>query len=1376
MALSSNCDPTKTNCRQSGSGPSCTSSGDGSAVTGWFSQTSSQCVNQINKTVTEKMQQGYLECFKTHILKAATAEKPTTKPVTVTETTNISCTVFTMDREECYDKMKKYYSQDPNIAQQQADWFMWAWPQMHTPTCGWTLLSDDPEAGGIFSGTTSPYYMHYVFNSKWMPICNLWQTGAGDYTFDVEVCWRTTPAQLFEDYIRCRQGVVSNVFDMADYTRCFCSEYECEFDREEPDTPSGGGGGGAPTGGDNGPSYSSIDTTLSSFDAPIEIVKGKQYVNGNIIWLGEVSEVETRQIVTTYDETLEQYTSEVQDVVNNYIDIGVGLCAPIEDIARIWINTTLVYDATNGIDLNKLNQQTLTVEFYNGDEAQVSAEIGGVAYRGLATVYLRNLNLTFLDQTQPEFRFEVYSKATSSSLTALAVDQSAVTDESLFIVNRMSNRFIVKTGSAVRLIDYTALTTDRDITLEDGNLNSVVVAPNGLIVAHNGSNVASYNTFDGDKLDEVTHPAFQSNNALIYNQPFLIGADFYTAPVLVASASDGTVTFSKVNPVSGDIDAEPLYLYEALLPGHVTKWLYMDSFKTSPLGVEYLSKNVVGISTTNSGGVAFTFTEFPLVYSQGTIEDDYFTYTIPASAFGGSSATLLGSLIDPQDDTLILFCSHTGGTAFNILKWDFQTGTALWNTTVPSLPNFALQEFTDVSGYQYVKYVAANNLVYQLDKTTGTVIETDYVLNTNISTTYQAQWYDSITDALIYMDVNGDLVRYYGRTVTPEAVYLDELVRDIFDRTESLRPNQYNVSSLSGILLDGWRSGNSVTAQAMLAELAEVFSVYSYEDEQISMLFKGTTTVHNVDHTGVLNTYANLYSAAGFNTTRGAMTFDDKDSDGLPWSQQYRLPFDNATEFSEYAITTNVLLDADYAAKWLELKLVSIQENDARIESLLLPPQHFAITPSDTVILSGDNHRYRVISATLGANLSIDLRLIVDDETKYTELAEIGGFEDTSYDPVFVNTFATNPHPFVVENSHFMPVEGTTGSVGIHLGIVDWFDIHTTGDEAVINLSDNPFYNVLGASRTITRTVAYGKLVTAPGPVTFDVQVDESLVIEFMTEEMAQRFSSLTTENLLLNALTNTLMVGREIIRFLDVSRTGKTVTFTGLIRALFGTDGALAEHTVGELCYYYQTDALIEYTVIGTEEATNWGVFNSDAGQSQYGVALEYFGCQALTPTDVFRIDWTVVNTDLASTLYPTAEHVMIGWRNRTRYTDSFTDRIPGDTTSAAALAPVEVYFLNAPYDETTFNSERNGTGLTYIIRRDTISAVHQPENELTEAAMYGAVFSPLQQELVSWNWAEDDLWVVLIAQPGLNLEESEPVVAYFPVTTDYSEGEAGL
>jgi hypothetical protein len=908
-----------------------------------------------------------------------------------------------------------------------------------------------------------------------------------------------------------------------------------------------------------------ITVPHSDFNIPIPKIFGTISVSGNICWLGDarITTNTTRLTAGT------QVTITVEEIAT--CDLMIGVCeGDIENISRIWLNDIMVYNNTTG-DLSPsitVNNQELydigfTVDIWKGSAAQrinpTMAAIDGFgrtpAYRDLCYLLINNYPMTFSNARLPAITVEVMDGVDT---TVRVYDITAITgasDPNVFSVDSVALRAATDGGNWVDL-----LTMDSDIVTEIDGATSLQITDQGdFLITPDALNI---------KVVSARIREEQATLALATDGGFLNTTSFDGVTKIVLARND------EVKVVEWNVDALTLELvdtYPTLTP---------DSF----VGVFAANLSYGDDTETDYKFIAVAQETNQLRFVVGNFEDAPTSYVVPVAG------TYLDAMIYKTNGSLIVWTDEGGDIVVRQLRFIDGTTETLWTSSTPAYEtNPNVNRF--FSGFRRYDYIA-DGAIYSMNLDTGEVTSLGSLLNAPDPSTPLAQFYDGQRGNIVYTTVDGEVCKLFPDVRSDVGANLQEVLEHLDDSVKA--PTLFNVS-FGGFLLLGQNSAlealeelktffNLITinngSEIKVTSISASVNVPVEEDVETRGLFTQRGQVPE-DLTGIAFTYYAGEDGENTQVIRRDVLAGFDDYVANIEDETYILP-----------INTTPLI-ARRAAERQLLRRLQRQET----MNLFVAPALLALEPGDYIF-----------NDVLVGTITLDTQYIgetegnVDDPDIYTVEPGLDGIpvqegEDQS---VYDDKSPLRVYPIVL---NLPPSQNDLLSEVVYVGLVnpdagaftpaDIFVRGVEGDE----ISAAPF---IGVGRP-TQEMMIGRLVTPANYTLTPYTTDETstLVIEFY-KPVAGRVQNRTRDELRVNEQVNLLFVGEELIQYenAEIDMDGKTVTFTGLTRAMFGTLQFTNTHVAGELCAIFDTDSIIMASL--GNSTTSLAVIASNGGLSR--------------------------------------------------------------------------------------------------------------------------------------------------------------------------------
>lgn len=1137
--------------------------------------------------------------------------------------------------------------------------------------------------------------------------------------------------------------------------RCFLSSYyycltvKCTCPNLHCNGYVGGndsGVGNQPTNNPNTPGTSdpsddptktrTVNITLSAYDVPIELVYGKHYMFGNILWVAAGDGTPTPSIVVTYNPDGSTFNAESTLRTTSKLNLFVGTNAgEIDSISRVWVEDSVVYDVSATSTRSVRDGAQLSI--LRGSESQkvlrdavVNEGFGRVpAYRGIAGVYFKGLNIASYESF-PSMRFEIMESVKEDPAYQATSPQPDEAADKVFHVDRVGRRVSFGTDDGVRTYHYDTLVEVADITVSDPILMTTLPT------------VLSY---DGDALTmfeyktDMTIATFNEMGVnAFFPYRFVNNKNEGRSTLLYQDGSD--VNILRVEDIAGTFGV--MHTLSGILTGTLAGVSdYRDASQTTSVGIPIVTNYMavlaqdgplVRVELVGLNSTATTFT--PLEATSFDFEpfDD------------GLDVTVEGVYNCDIDDSLIIFVSSPTYKA--AVKW--KDGTVLWNTPLSFMPmtgGRANQIAARTPSYSEYIFIDDASVVHTLDLDTGDIT----LRETACPAVGDAnrQFYDSGLGAIVYVSDTGALTKTYVNRIDNAKPSIGAIIKDVAKRA-GVSPYLINSNSISEFVTTGYRSGENLQASSIIQPLLRAYSITNYSADRLEFVARAYDGGAVIQKDDVLER---------FNVTRRMEAYDNKAAEvayyseellGEAVTQSFTLPDDVNNGATVETFKVNVLETNAYMSNLAELLVFNNQESD-EVGITKLPPKYLAITAGD--IFTFGPSKWRVSEDTIGADFSIDVETLLDDPTKYVEFVNRAGLTIDAY----TDDIVSRPDPFIFAGPSMYPDFSRTSTIYISAA-------NTLGElqapTDVSSTSDEYIDSVGSFGQTFSRELAWGRLITPPPKSLkkFGSHPEQSFVVKMSSPEHAARLTSLDviaygivyrnspiTYPLTFTNDRNLLLVGNEFIQVsqFSIAPDGVTVTCSGLLRYRRGTDAFVDNHVAGERVIVYSSDSLLSVDYTDSNEPYEnhnfKGVVLGDLGEAKDNTRhrdvsaepLFYRNAGAYSPT---RFD--------------DSGNIYIQYDSRTNI-KYLSDDFVGQ--EGAVNANCQIYLLRADYDEDLFNMYKDMFfDTSYIIGRYVARQMDDvPDN--SRGTGFGEVFYTYMQSYVGWTPAEPLVAVFTIEHP---------------------------
>lgn len=1067
-------------------------------------------------------------------------------------------------------------------------------------------------------------------------------------------------------YSNCYAAAASGAVGTVNTEPCYCDQVECPLGKPDLGPIDDGADDDSVTLREVINALKDVDLTVSNslYDIPIEIVYGTTYMPGNVVWLSEPREFQSTTTTQTFDGTTLIRTTT--HTINTYIDLMLGMSAGIIDgVSRIWLDQVLIYDK---VSLNTPVSSGITARIFTGSPAQkvvgAIAEVEGFgrvpAYRDMSGIYFTNINLNLLTGF-PQFKVELVRSVTADPISIQGADY---TGYEIMKVDIPARRVFLSDDTEVVAVDYDTL--EEVVTSEAADAIAITVLPN--IITQDGSDLSTLDFTNLTVLDT------QTDNSAYHSVVRMLDQYNYVTDYLVMMDGATTSIVYQIDDVEG-------YLIERRTLTAPCKYAVFHSYIDDEIapGITEVNNSLFLLK---ESGTDLLINEF--IASSTNALQTLWT-AIPTTIALGASATIIGIYGSQFTQSLVIFMTD------RVLNWSPSEGV-LWETLFSEMPTGTIEVRN--THMLFVGFIGSDDVVYSVDVLTGEISAIDVVEFSPAADT--VQFYDNKTNTITYLDTDGILTRLFAARVSSVAESLEAVVLDLADRSEISR-GDINTTNLAATGVQGFRSGALLTAAAIIGQLEVAYQFRSFVDDRLVFLLNQTSSEVAVDANDLLEPLTfekNTIEALAKTVT---VNYISSYLDGEPWVQSFSLPDEVVVKPNEATYTFTITSDDQSMARLAEFLAVKGLEDSEANAQIRLPVKYLAATPTDTATVRGG---MRMVKVTIGADYSLQIDLSVDSTGKYLEQAAVAYTPGLGAAEADDEAPSASPFPLSI---HAVAPEQNVAYSTILTGLTD-----VVGEFDVTDALGYVAASTLTLAVTQDEPILWGRLVSIP-PATRTpfTTATGTFVVEFCRDIPVGFFTSITLDQLYLDHTLNRILVGREWIQYQNASvgMDNRTVTFSGaLFRARYGTDFAL-EHEVGDLVIPYHDDIVFR-NITGGGQSDNRQPFAGMGGQGvgnifkRLDLQCDPASLLSQGPCNPLRID---AGGDI---------NLVLGTRNSLW---AFSNTL--NESSPTRNDDVTAYFLNAPYDESLFNSlYANPDEGTYIIGASSgegVSGVITPESD---------------------------------------------------------------
>lgn len=993
------------------------------------------------------------------------------------------------------------------------------------------------------------------------------------------------------------------------YTFAKPPEEEEEEDDEEEETDS------PTTDGEEKDPLTKVErktTSVTSNTGPIARVFGRYVVGGNIIWLGKKESADVTRYVT--NPTGVAAFNQEQSRCEFFVGICVG---ELDTVLRVWIKDVLVLSYV--IDMNNptssaytdLNLSFLaddsnsTEEAYNkvvqikllkGSAAQKvsrdAAELEGFgrvpAYRNLAYLHVKNLDLRLFGGSFPDMRIDVTSMPTLPVINR--IETSEYTDlypRQLAVDPRLNTHIVQQTTGYLLCID-------RDTTEQRSTTFDYIYYPMpsmyGRIygIAEFGDAIVKDPYLEDYQTGGGTDLFLTERGPLIRSYKYYANKRPFEGFVYVAlDQSLGGTAFA---PNWGNEAVGFFYPYIGVtLPaGFETQALEIASWGGSTYAYQFGMNAANQLSIIRTQLVRNGVTQAPL--------DPVISSKLPTDIWGSETDLVIyNTIFDGSDTSFIFFASVAAESRDIIFKlrardlsvaWVTESPYPLsyWNESVPCTTTFAEPNYY---------FIATDETIVKLERATG-YLESQGDLGFHGFPQYQsrnAQFYCALTKSISYVstEIGHDpkIVRIFmDRLGNMDRPSIGSIIRSLL--TQANLPETYiDVSDVEDITVGGYIIQSKTSIREVIETFSEFYRLSLVDDGSRLTLkrqssFSSAITLDEEDdiQQQTLETRRVVPTSQIDSVTARIL---DIDNTGLIESiqtvtiaeqvDQTKVPREKRYDLTLYDTGENI-------RPYLEVALVASRA-DQDVFSAQLMPRKLAVTANDRVVLGGRDFRitsnyFSPYNAT-DANASLFFYDVVSEDTTLNGIVINSNARvaksSQAYPcrPVVLFTNALTEEDALraatVRQVAYSLIEAHTPDIAptrlqVYMHAHSGFRINNirfTDRGQDINVPNSPIYT----SAVHTKAAHVGILQQAPESRSaglFSCSKTDSMRITFLRDDSILLLKNFTTPSAVAQTMDNFIIVNNEYIQFANYEvdpsdPSGRTVTLTNLYRGLLGTD-----------------------------------------------------------------------------------------------------------------------------------------------------------------------------------------------------------------------------
>jgi hypothetical protein len=1065
-----------------------------------------------------------------------------------------------------------------------------------------------------------------------------------------------------------------------------------------------------------GPRLKDLSVSASTYGNPIPQAFGTMRVAANMIWANPIKEHKTTQ-KAGLGSFYKQFTYTV--------DMAMALCVgPVQSIRRIWANGKIIYDATGASP--SVNNGKYLYTFYPGDEEQlpdpiIQASVGASntpAYRGICYIVFSSFLLTDFGNQIPQISVELYAGPMQATpYTNLTNDGS------------------VELSGYGKDDPYTADFDRGVIYLYDANENGLITVDmtTGIKTGETFPMLVPEDYWDSGKLAAVWDVSSLGEILTTIGQQNLSRYarldPFSLAPVSTVSHSiPGTGYSSYVTLDPPFIPAANRVLYDtagelAILITYSGQIWYTDNLLTpsltSALGVYgdiYTPRRACAVDTAAWalfwGGSLFDDTNtltLSFITPVEFVDTSYLPFTLnnPDAGSGSIRMEPLAVVLDVSTDCVIMFFECLGTDNTYAAKYSRDSQTILWQVLLPH--GFADNDYQakrldtaeiawsvggllfimDTSDGSFVNLTPASpqlqsGVFFLIDVIVGAQFnpgENGYTLPSGTGS--GGQIYDGQTGNLICMGDIPRIVRvgYFANV----AVDLSYVLNSLMAQT-GLTPDQYDMSALAAIPVNGYGFAQMTDIKSVIEELTQIylFDIVERDGKLVAVIRGGTESVETISY--------KVLSAQGSNDPNTVNFWKETRLSEADLPAQISLTYYNLEQDFETSTALSKRIFAPVPTMFSRQQegveaTIAFHPDDAknRVNAMLyttwgertkhetrFPLSYAYLDPTDLITVNlqdGRSYFERIMQMEMGADYSSNMNSSGQDSGVYSfNLTADGG---TGFTQTVKG--AQPARPFVFNTPYLRDTDAAgNGAYSIYYAGVGNMGPSTFDSAAMFIAPDDSSFALLD---NMSSDVEWGTVqgVLAP-PSHGCFALDWLNTVTIYPAISWFDIESITDDELWAGG--NMAVIGDEVIQFRDVvSNADGSWTISNLLRGVRGTEWACDSHTAGETFVFLSAATIaLEQKSIDSGGKDFWykAVGAGAPLTTALTVEIEY-ECRDLmpyAPADIRR----ELNT-------PSSGDITITWERRTRLGGGLMDGT-GDVPLNETSEAYQIYILSGTFD----------------------------------------------------------------------------------------------
>jgi len=980
-----------------------------------------------------------------------------------------------------------------------------------------------------------------------------------------------------------------------------------------------------------GPRVTDNKVQTADYGTPLPIGYGTHRWAGSVIWSTELNEtVNKKKVGGKGGASATQITYTYS---KSFAVAFAGRTA--YDLLQLYCDGKLIYDITNSGDLKTNVTKPVRFKFYKGTETQepdsTIESIKGVgnatAYRGIVYVVFEDFDLTEYGGRIPLIEATIsFNGAVSYPSERFWPTNAGITypGTNCFIRDPIRPYIYVVGGNKISKFN---ITTNAEVAYNtlSISLNSTTLSidPEGFIWCQDDVDTKTdkYYKIDPNTLEIIDECGLinqwnasawwciQAHSiSIAANMPQFVG---YEKVLIVASYFyGGRIDFISRNLMA--LDTSDLQPDESL---DDLRYLGRISFNSSWFGGGYSPIDVVvdkdsiiwvlgiiGATGASSGAGLYRVSA---ILVDNSDQDTYFgTPKVVTGAYGIISLTAYlphgpsSFIYYPDDHSLIIFASKQTYDYDGIaaIKWDIEDMSVIATATSTDIPNYPQFRTNSRIGVQNGNIIIASHIGATILKaSTLEVIYGPYSWS-NWGTSYGGIgdiYWDDESKSIWRADnssvfgspyTHDTILRCYLDRLTGLPETLDDVITDMAVRSKKLVAADIDVTDLTAINVYGYLIGRQMSAKSAIMPLLLGYFVNGVESDwkiKFNLLGDASSFTIDEDDLGVESDVKN--SEIQVEESQLPKEFD------VVFIDRQRAYQQNVARHARHADTVkstqveSIELAIDLTpseAKQIAAKYLYHIWNERVGHELRLGPNYMLIDPSDvgTLTIGTTSYTVRVVKATVGSGLGIELQVSHNDPDNYTSLLE--GFGGST---LLTNTLQlVGPTELIPLNTNLLRDFDDYGGSAPTLYFAACSYLTGWRGAVIFKSQDNKLYDEIA---TALHSVTWGHAMNALGTSNQWATWER---YKYLDVSLVRGTLESKTELQVLNGSNAALLkcgTGWEVIQFTTATLTGTNLyRLTNLLRGRRGSNYFIDGHVAGDTFILLDAYTILKHNLLPAE------------------------------------------------------------------------------------------------------------------------------------------------------------------------------------------------